>query len=374
MMCTMRLGRRSLVALTLVFAPALAGCELLDLRGGSTVEDAFEYLPADTLSVQFADRGAMAERLGVDDIDPRDVSRDDVDRYIEKLGDEDGTAVAATALAPYLHDLQGAPLNEFDIEWEAFATWGDADDDSHRGATVWKVGDDLDFQALAEDLEDKGYDEGGAGDLPIYSITQAGVDVDTGTVGGVYPAPLMLNVLLDEDEQLVAAAVSTDALGDIADVVTDDADSLADDGGMDDLLDAADGDPELAALTAGGPTLCNGNRNGGPLPERLPDGYADLGRPDARALFVAGEDAKALLVLHYGSEDDAEADLDAREALVAEGVDIQTRESFDDLGHFSLEQDGDLVLIEEDFDGGPAQAVRAERSGSGPGVCVQEAD
>ena len=46
-----------------------------------------------------------------------------------------------------------------------------------RCRVVWKVGDDLDFDALAEDLEDKGYDKGESGDLPVYSVDPLAVDV-----------------------------------------------------------------------------------------------------------------------------------------------------------------------------------------------------
>jgi len=372
----MRLGRRvptAALALALASAPTLAGCGLLDFDGGSTVDDAFEYLPADTFSVELADRGSMAERLGVDDIDPRDVRDSDLDDVLAAFKEERETTLATTELTAWLPAMKDAPLNDFDVEWQAFAAWGDADDDiGDLAATVWKVGDDVDFDALADDLKEKGYDVGSSGDLPTYSIDLSEADT-AGLVGGVYPAPLMLNVMLDKDDEIVVVAPTPDPLGDVADVIADDTDSLADDsGGMGDLLDAADGDPELAVLTAGGPGLCDDG--GGPLPEQLQDEYGDLGRPDARALFVAGEDPKALLVLQYGSEDDAKADLDAREALIDEGVDIQTRGSFDDLGHFSLEQDGDLVLIDEDFDGGPVQALRAERARGGPGVCGQEAD
>lgn len=365
----MRLGPglpRSFVVLTLVCTPALSGCGLLD--GGSTVEDAFEYLPADTFSVAFADRGAMAERLGVDDIDPRDVSDGDLDDYTGALEDERESAVAGTRLSPYVAVMKDAPLNDLDIEWEAFASWGDADeDDVHGSATVWKVGDDLDFDALAGDLEDKGYDKGGSGDLPIYTVDQSAVDAATGLIGGVYPAT-MLSVLLDEDEQVIATAVDADPLGDIADVVTDDTDSLADSGDMDELLDAADGDPELALLTSGGPGVCPDDGRATPQQDEQ---YAGLGRPQGRALFVTADDEpEAVLALQFDSEGAAEDDLEARRSLVEDGVDARTNEPFDTLGDFDLEQDGDLVLIDERFDDGVLRAVQAETDGAGAGVCA----
>lgn len=369
-MVPMRLGRRLVLpaaALAAVVAPTVAGCGLFDT--GSTLEEALEYLPADTFSVEFADRAAMSERLGLDDIDPRGVTEGELDDYLESLQDPDNDAVAVTELASYARVMADAPINTFDVEWEARASWGDPDDQDGT-AFVWKVGDDLDFDALAEDLADKGYDEDDSGDLPVYTADRSATTED-GLVGGVYP-PLMYNVLLDEDEQLVVASVVPDPLGDVADVIADDEDSLADGGGMDELLDTAEGDPELALLVTGGPTVCRAG--GRPLPEQVSGEYDDLGRPDARALFVSADDPKVLLALQYDSEDAAEDDLEAREDLIDDGVDPLAVVPFDQLGDFELDQDGEFVLIEEDFDDGAAAARRVELSGGGPGFCLSAAD
>ncbi len=96
--------------------------------------------------------------------------------------------------------------------------------------------------------------------------------------------PLLLNVLIDEDEQVVAGASDTGPLEDVAAVIGDDDDSLADDDGFDDLLDAADDDPDIAWLTSDGFAVCV--TTGRSLPEDRRDDYQDLGRPEARALFV----------------------------------------------------------------------------------------
>lgn len=366
----MRLGRplvHPVLALVGVVAATLTGCGLFDR--GSTLEDAFEYLPADTFSVAFADRQAMAERLGADDLDPRDVSDDDLDDYVTTLREEEDTAVAGTALSRYLQVMKDAPLNELDVSWEVQATWGDDPADADGSATVWKVGDDLDFDALAEDLHAKGYDESSVGDLSAYSVEISAAD--DGTIGGVYPAT-MLNVLLDEDEQLVVSAVDLRALEEVADVVADDADSLADAGGMDDLVDAADGDPEVARLETEGSRVCF--PTGQQLPDDLRAEYGDLGRPEARALFVSGDDdPPARLVLQYDDGDAAKDDLEARETLIEDGKELRSQRPFDDLGDFSVERDGDLLVIDEDFDGGPRQAVIAEESGGGPGTCFPPA-
>lgn len=368
-MVPMPRGRRlsvPLLALVVGATPTLTACGLFD--GGSPIEDAFEYLPADTVQVRFADRLAMAERLEVDDLDPRDLSDGDVDDYVGELTDEDNGAVAITDLNTYVAAMRDAPLNELDVEWEAWASWGESDGESRGAAFVWKVGDDVDFDELADDLEAKGYEKGGSGDLPMFTNDISNAD-ETGLFGGVYP-PTMVNVLLDEDEQVVVSAVSPDSLADVADVIAEDSDSLADDGGLDKLLDVADGDPELAWLTNGGPDVCIG---GGRLPADALEQYGDLGRPQARAFFVSGVDEpEVLLALRYASEDAAKDDLEARETLVDEGADARTAQPFSELGDFDLDQDGRFVLIEEDFDAGPRAALAAEQNGAGPGVCIPE--
>lgn len=371
-MVPMRLGRtlaRPGLVLVVLAVPALTGCGLFD--EGSTAEEAFEYLPADTFHVQFSDRKAMAERVGVDDLDPRDVSEDDISAYGEPFNDESKNAVADTQLTDYLGTMKGAPLNDLDVAWEAVAVWGNPSADGERSAaTVWKVGDDVDFDALAEDLEDKGYDEGGSGDLPAYTADRSDVDISTNAIGGVYPG-FMFNVLLDEDEQVVVAAVEADALDDMAAVITDDADSLADDGGMDELIGLADEDPEVAWLVNDGSDVCPDR--GRPVPEQSQAEYDDLGRPDARAFFVYGDgDPAALLALQYGSKDEARSERNARERLVEDGVEISTFEPFDEVGDFELEVDEDVLLIELDYEGGARRAADMERTGSGPGVCVPE--
>jgi hypothetical protein len=365
MMGDMHIGRRILrpaVVLALV-APALAGCGLFDR--GSTVDDAFEYLPADTFSVTFADRAAMAERLGIDGLDPRDLSDADLDDYTDTLKDEEDNAVAVTTLTRFVDLMQDAAINDLDVVWEAHAVWGDpASPDG--SAFVWKVGDDLDFDDLAGELEDKGYEEG---DSQVYSVDESKAD-EYGIVDGTYPAFVMPHALLDEDEEVVVVATEVESLEDIAEVIADDADSLADDGSFDDLLDAADGDPEFALLRADGDSGCVSTELA--VREDLVDIYEDLRRAERRALFVSGDDSEVLLALQHESEQAAEDDLEARDELLETGPDPQTGESFDDLGDFKLTQEGEFVLIEEDYDDGARQAFTAEVSSGGLGTCLPE--
>ena len=324
--------RRPALALAALIAPTLVGCGLLDI--GSDVDDAFEYLPAETFQVLFTEGGLA------DDLD-------------------------TSALGRYSQLMADAPFNEGDIEWEARAAWGEPGD-SERTAAVWKVDDDTDLDGLAENLEDHGYDKDTDDGRSFFSIDLA--EAEDGAVDGTYPVPLMLNVLIDEDEQVVAGSPDAASLDDVAAVIGDDDDSLADDdGGFDVLLDAADDDPDIAWLTRDGFAVCIAAER--PVPRRDRGDYDDLGRPVARALFVSGDDADVRLVLQYDDVDEVKDDLEARETLIEDGVDPVTRKAFGDLGDFVLEQDGDLLLIDQDLEDGAPAAIRAERQGGGPGVC-----
>jgi hypothetical protein len=330
----------------------MAGCGLLD--GASNLSDATDYLPAGSMTLRFSDRAAMAERQGVDDIDPRDVDEDDVDAYFEAVDGE----VAASDLAPYASLMKDRPLNEFDVEWEAFAVWDGG------AATVWKVGDEVDFEALADDLAEVGYEEGEAGDRQVFSAPESLVEFD-GLVGAAYPRE-MTNVLLDPDERLVVASLTPDALEQVAEVIEDDADSLTDDGGdLAPLLDAAE-DVEHASITTGENTCVDRQ-----LPPQAEQEYDELGHPDGRAFFVAADDQAVRFVLAFPDEDEAESDLEAREDLLADGVEPFLRLPYDELGEFALERDGSLVLIDADFEDGLRDAGNADLRG-GPAFCLSE--
>lgn len=299
--------------LAVLVAAALSGCGLFDR--GSDVDEAFEYLPADTFQVRFTE-GGIADQLDTSEIG----------RYAKLMDD--------------------APFNADDIDWEAWASWGDPEQPK-GAAAVWKVDDDTDLAALGDDLEEQGYDKEDIDGRSLFSIDLSASD--DGTVGGIYPVPLLLNVLIDEDEQVVAGATDVGSLDDVAAVIADDDDSLADANGFEELLDAADDDPDIAWLTNGGVTVCTGTV--------------------ARALFVF-DDADVRVALRYDSEDEAKDDFEARKTLIEDGVDPVTRKPFDDLGDFKVEQDGELLLIDEDFDGGALAAIEAELNGGGPGGCV----
>jgi hypothetical protein len=218
MMGPMRnLGRLALA--TALLGASLSGCALLD--GSSRLEEALEYLPADATTVTFVDRAAVADRVG--DGEPETSYR--------------------TQLAELTAAMEDAAFSDADVEWEAIGT-------SEAGfARIWRMSDDLDFDTVATDLEDAGFERSGTPGRRVFHADPA--DAQEGLVGGRYPAP-PYDIALVPDERLIVSGTN---LADVLGAVTDDADSLADAGTFGDLLGQADhqDDLEYAVLTLDSP-------------------------------------------------------------------------------------------------------------------------
>ena len=268
MMGPMRtLGRLAL--LTAVAGTSLSGCALLD--GSSRLEEALEYLPADATTVTFVDRAAIADRVG--DGKPETAYGTELARWSAVMGD--------------------AAFDDSDVEWEAVAN-GDG------LGRVWKMSDDLDFDAVAADLEDAGFERSGASDRPVFTADLADAD-QTGLIGGRYPAAPLLTVALVPDEELIVSGSEVSAL---LDVVTDDTDSLADAGSFGDLVDEAEDQDglEYAALTIE-PTCGRSPRLS---PEQAAQQYEGLLSPDGLALFATADEVTG--VRRFAEDKEATAD------------------------------------------------------------------
>lgn len=298
----LNLGRLALVAA--VAGTTLSGCALLD--GSSRLEEALEYLPADGTTVTFVDRAELAERVG--DGDPESAYGTELSRW---------TAVMADAA-----------FDDTDVEWEAVATFGDG------LARVWRMSDDLDFEAVGTDLEDAGFERSGSADRPVFTADLADAD-ETGLVGGRYPAAPLLSLALVPDEELIVSGSDVSAL---LDVVTDDSDSLADAGTFTELVDEADDQDalEYAGLTVD--PSCGGS--GRTSPEQAAQQYEGLRQPDAgMALFVTADDVTGVRL--FGDEEDAAADAEAMATYLDERADVT---GFD--ASVEVEADDRAVLAE----------------------------
>ncbi len=343
------LARGTVVATLVVplLTTGLTGCGLLD--GGSRLEEALEYLPADTDSVTFVDRAKAAERLGVDDVDAES-SDDDLEEYVDVVSGA-GVDTSLTRWTDLM--AESAAFTDLDVEWQA---WAASDDE---GAQVLKMSDDLDLDDVGDDLVDAGYDESGSDDVRAFTASTDDVDPEAYLIGERYPGNL-LEVAVVPDEHLMIIG----GWDEVIDAVLDDDDSMADDGGFDDLLDEAD---DLEALEFA--TLFTGDATcAGADPERrYSDSANALGRPESSAFFDAGPDHAQRAVLLFGSEDEAAADAEQREEVIP-----TYDEWFSSEGTYEVAQDGEVVTVktddEENIEGLHTRALVAD----GPLACGLE--
>lgn len=326
MMGAMRnLARLALLAV--VAGTSLSGCALLD--GSSRLEEALEYLPADDSTVTFVDRAAIAERVG----------------------DGEPETAYGTELSRWTAVMEDAAFDDADIEWEAIATSADG------LARVWRMSDDLDFDAVAADLEDAGFERSGAADRPVFTADLADAD-ETGLVGGRYPAAPLLALALVPDEELIVSGSDVSAL---LDVVTDDADSLADAGSFGDLVDAADDQDALEyAALALEPTCGAAGRIS---PEQAVHQYEGLLHPDAgTALFATPDEVTGVRL--FADEQDAAADAEGLATYLDERADVT---GFD--ASVDVEADDRAVLAEAGPDDRRTMA-QAWLQADGPFACT----
>ena len=363
MMWPMRPGpalvrRCVLVASTALVVPLASGCGLLDgLLGGSPLEEALEYAPAGSTVVEFVDRTAIVERLGVDDVDA-DSGEQDLVRYVTAYDD----AAAGTRLLSWVSVMRSeASFSDLDVEWETTTEFADT------SAWAWKLSDDVDLDEVAADLEDAGYEQSdtSADDVAVLAAPD-GTRASNGLNGGRYPR-FLDRIALVPDEHLVVAG---DGLAEVLDVVLDDAESLVDDGGFQELLEVIDPDDdvELAQLERDDAVcrVARVARPRGPAAALL----EDLGTPADAALVVA-DDGPPTAVLRFADEDAAEADASAREAYLAA---VGRRSAFGPA--YDVAAHGSTVRVQAQVDdtgaGTLPRFVRAESAGGGSLACSPE--
>lgn len=342
---TSTLGRLVTVSAVVVLTTSgLSGCGLLD--GSSRIQEALEYLPDDATSVVFVDEAAIAERLEVDDLETG-ASEDDINRWIEASKEE----AYGSELRNWTAVMQDAAFSEFDVEWEATAT---SEDDLVR---VTKLHADVDFEAIADDLEDAGYERSKKGDAETFTADLSSADATTGLIGGRYPS-VLLNVALVPDEHLIVT-------GDIAeglDVVGEDKDSLADSGRFDDVLDQAPSQDDLEFATMAFDPPCGAALGGRVTPEQAEQALGNLGHPRNIGYFAAADERLKVVRLFR----DEEAATDDETGLVthldgpakAAGLDVE----------LDTEVDGSTVVVEADFDD-RQPITQAWTRGEGPFAC-----
>jgi hypothetical protein len=301
--------------------PALTSCSLL--FGGGDLDDALDLVPVDASRVVFRDREAIAERLGIDDVEPG-AAEDDLVRYAEAVA---GDATGSTdLLTEFLLPMQDAAMSELDVVWSVEAA-------VEEGVyTAYKVDGDADLDAVADELAAAGYTEDEVDGRRHLSLT--------GERAPAYPGN-WLEVTVDPDEDLLVVGTAEPVLA----LVDDEAESVYDADTYDDLLADAD-DVQFALVTA--PPTCGAGARA--TPEQVEaSGLGDLGSPERTAYLVSGDDATTSARLELADEEAAEADLEARRTYVDEGTLAATARPVSSLGDISLERDGAVLQVDLDL-------------------------
>ena len=361
-----RPGRRTLVAVVAVITVVGAGITVLRLNdtwpfgeGGST-RDAFAYFPADATSVTFSDQVGTEERLGVQDI-ASDSSDAEFEEYLVQLSENPW---AGNAFTTYLQTMrkEGAAFTSLDVVWSAEVRGETDGDPSGSYAQLFGMDPDLDLDAVADAMVEAGFDEVEVDGARGVTSAPGAADPLTGFIGP-YPVGAGDLVMLPEEHLMISGP---DAEW-ILDVVNGDADSLADEDDISDLLQ--DEDVEYVAISRGAgactSALSPDTLGGRVTPETvealmqdLED--ADLGTADATAAFVArdGDDVTLLARLLFDDADQASDDRDARETYLDTATDLVTSEPLSGVIDVnSIETEGSLETVRYEYlgDRGPGR-------------------
>lgn len=340
--------QRSLLALVplALVTPALTSCSLLG--GGNHLDDALDLVPDGATQVVFRDRDAIAERLGLDEVATGD-SEADLTRYAQAV---DQDAAGPDDLTTYLLPMQDAELSELDVSWSVGGIL-------EEGAfTAYRLDDDVDLDAVADDLAGAGYAED-----ELRGRRHLELAAGNGEPSGAYP-PSWLEVTVDPDEHLLVVGPAEGVLR----VLDDETASLSDNDTYEALLD--DTDDVQFALVAD-PPVCGGGRA---TPAQLEaSGTTGLGSPVRTALLVTGDDGDVSARLEHTDDDAAEADLGARRTYLDEGRLVASGEPVSSLGSFGLDRTDAVVRVDLDLER-PASAIDVAQQGDGFLACTPAPD
>ncbi|MDO9455378.1 hypothetical protein [Nocardioides sp.] len=326
-----------------------------DSASGDELAEALAVVPADATTVQFVDRRAVAERLRIEDARPEE--------YLDAVGDD---AVGGTDLLTSLTTMAaGAVFDERDVTWSVTA------EVDQSGFSVYRLSDDVDLDALGDDLVEIGLSEDDArGGRRHFSGVPSEISDVTGLVGGVYPAGFY-DVTLDSEDHLVL--LGSDVVDSVLETVDGEAGSLADVEAVGELLSDGPADPD----DAGDAELVLVDRQLECLPrdsrltpedlERFDEQTRDLPRPLALS-YVVSDGARATAGrLSFTDEESAETDLETRRAYLDEAP-LLSGDRFSDLGSAELSREGSVVEIGLDLRD-PRRGVNLAQLGDGPFAC-----
>ncbi len=330
-----------------------------DAGSGTASLDGLEVVPAEATNVEITRRAEVAERLAVDA--ETGASEEELQAYTKAMS---RTAPwGGTELDLYVRAMNDeAKFSALDVDWQV--TWS-----LDQGPPIhgWKMDDDLDLDAVGDDLAASGYEESESNGLRTFTADLSAADA-AGLVGGKYPAVTMREVTLVPGQNLIVAGPTDEALP----VISEDAESLADAGSAAEVTDGLD-KAEYVALELGEGVRCADARA---TPEILESAGLDaLEHPEAVGFAILpgegeGEGATPRNVFVFTDEDTAKADATARENYLANGASLVTREPLGDLiDAAEITTDGSVETVDYTFADGPGRAVRMAQMHDGVSAC-----
>jgi hypothetical protein len=303
------------------------------------VDDALAVMPADATTITFTDAAAARERLCYGDL-TSESPEDEVDALV---ADSAEVPWSTSSLGTYYVAMEGWSWNFLDVEWEAANVSEDV------SATAYKLRDDIDMDAVQAEFADRGYEESDVDGYPAYSLDVSDVSADEAAI------VTLLNVIVIPDEQLLLTGPDAEALIDPA---TGEADSLADSELADDLVGEVE-NPEYVQLSLGDSSCVDtmAALGEGSTPESMEElagalaetpGYKDLKPITGHVAGVAVPDGEpvARAAAAYPDDDSAAADVDPREAIMAEGSSVVSGQPYSEVVSADVESDGSIVTYD----------------------------
>lgn len=328
--------------------------------------EAIDVIPASIQGFEFTDVGAIERRLGVDDLNGR-LSTDELQEYSNAfldageptstmLGQGGSALVAPGDMVENRYDWNGV-----NVDWEAQAY----DLQAQVVAEIRRFDDDVDLDAMVSDLKRFGYESSDEHGTTVLEVGQDSADGSDAlhTVDGVSLDEDVLGsplVVLPDSHLVVTANIVGGANEErtIA-AFTDDDESLADSGALDDLIATDHSEFVMASLDSSQCATRSKPDPGVIRPKQAEEQAArldSLETPDSYAIAVGADGESATARLRFADEDDASDDAGPREDLLADGQYAVSGDEY--TGDFSADDvsvDGDVETIDLALKGHTAQ-------------------
>ena len=275
----------------------------------TSYQDAVSAMPEETLRATYTDWAAVRALADGESLDSSSTSRD-VDRFVSRAYERDLTSTSAVVDSTYVMNRRFG-FSPLDAEWEMYGQ-------SRAGAVVaMRFDESVDLDGVERNLRTLGYDapSGGAGSGGVWTGSADLVATIDGSL-----TPVLQNVVVLPEERIVLLSDARAYASSTADVVQEEAESLADVSGVPALAEAAE-EPSSAVLLARD-FACEalGMATASEEDQALADDLiADAGgvSPLAGVVVAAQPDRSLVVGMHFESSDQASDDLRPRVDLAS---------------------------------------------------------